>query len=236
MSDRPGTLAEALIQLQARLPRITRDATGQIQSREYKYAKLDQLFDAVFPLLEPLGLFWTCCPTLDLVDRRFVLSYMLMHTSGEQIKGQFPLPENVSSQAQGSAITYAERYAFMAVIGIAPADDDGAAATAEWRPPADPRTRKATRHRMTAGEVTDWAAQSETLPDDEVPGTVTDDQLAEIRTLFTSLGYGTDDQAALVMSALNFPQFRKFRDLSRGQGENLIGYLRALETSTEGGA
>lgn len=56
-----------------------------------------------------------------------VLVTTLTHTSGEWIKGSYPInPVKQDPQAIGSAVTYARRYALCAMIGIvADEDDDG---------------------------------------------------------------------------------------------------------------
>jgi hypothetical protein len=117
----PGSLAEALITLQANLPHITKDSTGQAGNRETKYANLSTITDAVLPRLAELGLYWICRPTMN--EDRFVLAYSLRHASGEFITGEYPLPTG-NPQTQGGSITYARRYALCAVLGLAPAEDD----------------------------------------------------------------------------------------------------------------
>jgi hypothetical protein len=239
--ERPGTLAEALIALQARLPRITKDATGQAGTREYPYATLAGIHDAVFPLLADAGLYWSCRPTLYLGggEPRFVLSYSLTHISGDEIDGLYPLPE-ASPQVQGSAITYARRYCLISVLGIAPVEDDDDGKRAEddhrerqWHPPANPSSRRATRERRTAAEDTDWTTSP---AGDDTPGTITNTQLAAIQDYWISLGIDAEDRKPLIMSALDLTEIKRTRDLSRVQGDELIAYLRGLETSTEGGA
>jgi hypothetical protein len=71
---------------------------------------------------------------------------MLMHSSGEWISGVLEIkPVKTDPQGIGSALTYARRYGLMAMIGIAPEDDDGNAASQsnkqlkEARPPAQSR-------------------------------------------------------------------------------------------------
>ncbi len=129
MADQPqpASLAEALIRLQARLPRITKQDRSQVGSRETSYANLNTITDAVFPLLAELGLYWTCAPTMAV--EKFVLAYCLGHISGDKITGEYPLPSS-NPQTMGGAITYARRYALCAVLGIAPAEDDDDAAAA----------------------------------------------------------------------------------------------------------
>src|SRR5271154_2693567 len=119
------TLAEALVQLQAQLPRVAKTADAQYG----KYADLTMVSEALRPLLAGCGLAFNGRPTLSPVDRQFVLAYKLIHVSGEAGEGESPLPTSGSPQQIGSAITYARRYALCAVTGLAPGgdDDDGQA-------------------------------------------------------------------------------------------------------------
>lgn len=62
-----------------------------------------------------------------------VLITTLMHTSGEQMESTILLPSKSESrvnqmQALGSALTYARRYALLAIYGLASDDDDGQSA------------------------------------------------------------------------------------------------------------
>jgi hypothetical protein len=138
-ATRPRTLNEALAALQGRLPRIAKTETAEVPHKdggrhEYSYADLAAVTHAAMPIMSELGLSFTSAPTLMWNDEhpeippRFVLAYTLRHTSGESVEGYFPLPSGVGSQAMGSAITYARRYSLCAVTGIAPEDDDDAAA------------------------------------------------------------------------------------------------------------
>ena len=54
----------------------------------------------------------------------------LFHESGEWIRSFYPLtPQKMDPQGMGSAVTYARRYALMAIVGLAPEDDDGTQAS-----------------------------------------------------------------------------------------------------------
>ena len=239
MPEQPATLAEALLAVQARLPRITKDSEAQVGTRTYPYANLATIHDAVMPLLGELGLYWVTCPTL-LTERQgdtshpgpFVLRYELRHALTDSVvRGDYPLPESGTPQQIGSAITYARRYCLTAVLGIAPVedDDDGQAAeqAATWRPPANPRTRKADRHRVDRdGPVPDdeW-----TTPPEDSPGSSTTGQRTAIGIMFTRLRI-TDrqDRLASVMSMLDLPELESSTDLSYNQAQTLIGKLEAM--------
>jgi ERF superfamily len=132
--DRPGSLAEALAALQGQLPRVAKEHKAHVtsqrtgKSHSYDYADLTDVTEAIMPLMSPLGLSFTARPTV--FGDRFVLQYALMHASGQEIGGEYPLIDG-SPQEIGTAITYARRYALCAVTGLAPGGDDDDAATAE---------------------------------------------------------------------------------------------------------
>lgn len=67
-----------------------------------------------------------------IVDGKISVVGVLMHSSGEQMafETQLPIGDKQTAQAAGSAITYGRRYQAGAIAGIAPADDDGEAASA----------------------------------------------------------------------------------------------------------
>ena len=119
------TLTAALHQLQQHLPHVGKDNTADTGKYKYKYADLNTVQAAIFPLLADYGLTWTTAPTL--TPQGFALHYALRHASGEAIEGDYHLPAG-TPQEIGSAITYARRYALCAVTGLAPGGDDDDAA------------------------------------------------------------------------------------------------------------
>lgn len=130
-------LAKALAALQADLPRIVKDQTAKVETQKgpgfsYSYADLTAVTEAIMPKLANHGLAFTAFPTLR-EDDKFVLRYTLLHSSGEEKTGDYPLPISGNAQAVGSAITYARRYCLCAVTGVSPDDDDDAAAAVSQR-------------------------------------------------------------------------------------------------------
>ena len=128
-------LNKALSQLQGELPRITKTKTGKIEgenkqgkyfSYEYSYADLGDVVADVGPLLAKYGLAFHCGPTINPADRReMILTWALLHESGEEKTGEWPLgPVNQKPQSLGSAITYGRRYSFTAATNIVLEDDD----------------------------------------------------------------------------------------------------------------
>lgn len=88
-----------------------------------KYADLAEVRDATTPHLSKNGL--AILQRTDVRDGMFGLVTCLMHSSGQWVDGFYPLPNNVEKpQALGSAITYARRYSWSAMCGIAADEDD----------------------------------------------------------------------------------------------------------------
>lgn len=143
-------LAAALARFQEKLPQIKKTETAQVRSEKgnytYTYADLADVSAQIMPLLGEVGLAFLCRPT-NTADGRFVLTYSLLHVSGEREDGEYPLPTGGSPQQLGSAITYGRRYCLCAVTGAAPDNDDDDAAAAQ-RPSAD-RSRQNRDERAT---------------------------------------------------------------------------------------
>jgi hypothetical protein len=123
-------LAEALAKVQANLPTIEMSKTATVTMKaggtySYKYADLADAVEKTYPLLAEHGLSFSASPTLN-TSGRFVLAYALLHKSGEERSGEYPLPDPASARPQdiGSAITYARRYSFCAVTGLVTEEDD----------------------------------------------------------------------------------------------------------------
>lgn len=121
-------LAAALLAAQAELPcAITKDADGQIGSRSYRYLTLDKLIERTRPILQKHGLTIMQLPTY--IERGTdaalpALETVLLHASGEKVHDTTPLYlTDKTMQGLGAAITYARRYAWQSVLGIA-ADED----------------------------------------------------------------------------------------------------------------
>lgn len=132
-SDSIAKLMPALIAAkQAFAPAVKDSINPAFRS---KYVSLDGVIDAVDGPLLANGI-----ATVQQTDHdpQFgtVLLTRLIHSSGEWIGSRYVVrPVKQDPQGEGSALTYARRYALMALVGIAPEDDDGNAATASGKPP-----------------------------------------------------------------------------------------------------
>jgi hypothetical protein len=124
-------LAEALVEAQAELPcALGKDSDGQIQSRTYRYLSLDKLIEQTRPILTRHGLAVVQWPSY--IDRGTeaalpALTTELHHVSGEVRVVTMPLYlTDKTMQGLGAAITYARRYAWQSVLGIAAEEDTDA--------------------------------------------------------------------------------------------------------------
>ena len=90
-----------------------------------KYADLAALWDAVRKPLSDNGL------SVVQIIRDGRLHTMLLHTSGQRLCSDYPLPATARPQEMGSALTYARRYSLSALVGIAADEDDDANATSK---------------------------------------------------------------------------------------------------------
>lgn len=114
------------LKVQQSLPNVGKDGKGNYGS----YMKLEDLNPALLHVLNENGFVWTTYPTS--LNGVRSLAYKLTDVeSGASISGEMELVmDKDTPQAQGSAITYARRYALTAVTGlVADMDDDGQKAT-----------------------------------------------------------------------------------------------------------
>lgn len=125
-SESIAKLAEALSKAQGAMRNALKDSSNPYFKSNY--ADLASVSDACRKELAINGLAVSQLP--EMRDGRLVLSYILMHSSGEWLCGEIEMnPVKSDPQGIGSAITYARRYSLAAIVGIATEDDDGNAAS-----------------------------------------------------------------------------------------------------------
>ena len=131
-------IAKALSQFQAKMGKVSKDATNPFFNS--KYATLSNILEAIkTPLLES-GLSFTQFPT-----GQNGLTTVLMHgESGEYMQTDYFMnPSKSDPQAQGSAMSYMRRYSLAAVLGLNfDEDDDANAATHGSSQPQDAANSK----------------------------------------------------------------------------------------------
>jgi len=136
-------LAKALVAAQLSTEAIKKARTNNAFGAN-KYADLAAVVEAVVPALNNAGVSALQFPSFD--GAMVAVQTTLLHESGSSVTSTLHLrPSKLDPQGVGSAITYARRYALLAMTGAAPEDDDGNAAsgpreTAPQREPAKPAT------------------------------------------------------------------------------------------------
>jgi hypothetical protein len=130
-SESIAELAAALAKAQGLMPPAIKDA--QNPHLKNRYADLASVWEACRGPLSAHGIAVTQLPVPD--GEELYLMTTLMHSSGQWVSSLIPLrfkkegePGRSAMQAMGSAMTYARRFALMAIAGVACEDDDGQAA------------------------------------------------------------------------------------------------------------
>lgn len=123
-----ANLLEALAQAQGELEHAKKESLNP--HFRTKYANIASCMDAIRPVFSKYGL-----SIMQLVltrDGKHYLRTILGHKSGETVESEMQiLTTRDDPQGLGSGITYARRYALMAMVGLASEedDDDGHAAS-----------------------------------------------------------------------------------------------------------
>lgn len=105
-----------------------KDATGQVGAQKTKYADLASCWDACRAPLAKHGISVIQIPRAE--GPKVTVHTVLGHKSGQWIDGELCMTSgDATPRGMGSTITYARRYALCAMVGIAPEDDDGEAAS-----------------------------------------------------------------------------------------------------------
>lgn len=139
MSQTVGAIAAALAKAQAAMKPAVKDSKNP--HFRNTYASLASCFDALQPLYEN-GIAVLQPPALSAQDG-VVVSTLLIHASGEWIRGDLYMPASKKdAQGFGSALSYARRYCLTSTVGLATDDDDAERAVkpdvAQAKPAAAP--------------------------------------------------------------------------------------------------
>jgi hypothetical protein len=133
MSESINELAGALVRVQGALPTIQKDRKADIQTLKggrmtYTYADLSTVWSAVRRVLSEHGL--ALVQTFGQVEKLTVMRTLLLHTSGQWVSGEIPIPiDGADARKTGSTITYFRRYCLAAMVGAVTSDEDDDAAT-----------------------------------------------------------------------------------------------------------
>lgn len=196
-------LLPAMLAVQAAAPALTRDksatVTTQKGSYSYRYSSLDTVMDAVGPLLTEHKLVWSTQPSHD--GPLPTLRYELMHAETGEVKAgeMLLLLAKDDPQGQGSAITYARRYALVAVLNLVADDDDDGQASM----PA--RSTAANTHSGTANTI-DLRSEAKGLTDKGIKVALTAAGVAPDEKPWGQLGRIPIAKATAVREALEQAQ------------------------------
>lgn len=152
-SESIAKLAEALSKAQGEMTGVPKSALNPHFNK--KYADLESALSCARAPLSKHGL--SIVQIFIPQENILFLKSMLLHSSGEFICSYYPVvPTKLDPQGYGSAATYARRYCVMALVGIAPEDDDGNAASDDSSQQSAPKTPA-------------WASKEHVAPKPAIP-------------------------------------------------------------------
>lgn len=118
-------LSKALTAFQKAVPPIPKDKTANIGQYSYTYADLSTIWEKIRGVLSDNGLSVVQSPSSNAGEP--TLTTMIAHSSGQWVEDTMGLKTTQETpQGQGSAITYARRYALSAMLGLVADDDNDA--------------------------------------------------------------------------------------------------------------
>lgn len=121
-SEQINELAAALAKAQGAMQNAVMNRTNP--HFKSKYADLSSVLDAIRAPLSANGL--AIVQTMQPAERFITLRTTLMHSSGQFIATEYPIPVMLKPHEMGSALTYGRRYSVAALIcNSADEDDDG---------------------------------------------------------------------------------------------------------------
>jgi hypothetical protein len=132
-------LWETLLAFQSRAPVIAKNEEADTGKYTYKYAGLNQVWAQIADLMDELKLVYLAVPELS--EGRLVVRCILRHIpSGQSLEGIWPVRGD-TPQAQGGGLTYARRYALVAMLNLRVSEDDDALAAEAERAAMTPSER-----------------------------------------------------------------------------------------------
>lgn len=126
-SEQINEIAAALAKAQGAMQNAVMNRTNP--HFKSKYADLSSVLESIRTPLSGAGL--SVAQTMQMTERGLMLRTTLMHSSGQYIATEYPLPATQRPHEMGSALTYARRYSLAALVcNSADEDDDGNSAMA----------------------------------------------------------------------------------------------------------
>lgn len=224
-----ANLAAALVKVQAELPKLERDRTVVVTQKSgdtysYSYATLANLSETVLPLLAKNGLSFVAMPGSG-ADGKMCVRYHLLHESGEEMTGEFPISGEGGIQMIGGRITYARRYCLAAIVGVAADEDDEARLSED----AGPRTaQRATAKAALGTEGKTASRRQSAAAGPALPGEVeriSQPQMAKMQALFSEQGYQTSDDKRAFITKVIERELGSARELTKREAIQVIDRL-----------
>jgi hypothetical protein len=160
-SEKITNLTKALFEFQGKVTSVKK--TAKNPHFKSSYADLTSILETINPILQECGLLVTQHPHDDLL-----ITTVYHAESGEFMQSEqiLRMKDANNPQSQGSAITYARRYALASVFNLNQEDDDGNSASGykvttqkETLNPKHPMWDKALIHIQNGGSVKDIEAK-----------------------------------------------------------------------------
>lgn len=237
-------LNAALAAFQSEMPTLERDRDVEVETKDpkkpnynYSYATLANVTQHAMPLLGKHGLSFTTFPGTG-SDGKMALRYSLLHESGEERSGEFPLSGEGGIQILGGRITYIRRYCLLAVTGLAAEEDDDAAAaqaedeankgTVQRRTQPKPRPRPQTEPPAEEGTAVQrrprTVAEPPPLPGEETvdPDAVSEPQQRKLAIQFRELEVTDRDHRLALMTDMLGRPITSIKDLSKREASAAI--------------
>jgi hypothetical protein len=176
-----ANIAVALAKAQATMRGAAKDRTNP--HFKAKYADLASVWDACRESLTANDLAVVQPVAAD--GNTVIVTTVLIHKSGEFISSELRVAAQQNTpQAIGSAITYARRYGLSSMVGVAPEDDDGEAATSRnfnsYRQSVQSMVGSEAKPEPTAVSVPDAVDQEIVAIREAIQGARTDEELASV--------------------------------------------------------
>lgn len=154
-SEEIDKLAIALAKFQGSLEQPSLNSEVKVKTKtgleyKFKYADLSECKRAAKQPLADNEL-----AVCQLIEDDYSIRTILLHSSGQWISSKVRMPSNTAdAQSIGSAITYAKRYAFCAILGIVADDDEDAnIANGNTAQKELPKKRQAQTRRKSLREI-----------------------------------------------------------------------------------
>jgi hypothetical protein len=176
-SDEIDLLAKAWVKASGEMKEVLKTKTAETGKFSYSYADLATVLAMARPVLAANGLLVT--QTAESHEIAVQVWTSIIHESGQFITvSPTRLPTGPTPQQTGSALSYARRYALMAILGLASEDDDAQSVPGSRGGNPTPKARSA---RRSAGNT--QSGQVRTEAEEEIRAILASQSPEEAREL-----------------------------------------------------